>query len=218
MAAMVFMGGSDTLLSGIYNFMIAMVLHPEVQAKAQKEVDDVLGDRLPDFSDEPDLPYVAAIVKEVLRWKPATPTALAHMASEDDVYCGYHIPKNSLVIGNSWAMLHNEEDFPEPDSFKPERFMKNGQLDPTVRDPATAAFGFGRRICPGRDFALSVLWVAFATLLKTFDFAHPVDENGELIPEPFEYNAGLILFPKPFKCSIKPRSEAAEALIRTADL
>jgi len=45
-----------------------------------------------------------------------------------------------------------------------------------------------------------------------------VDENGERIPELFEYNAGLILFPKPFKCSIKPRSEAAEALIRTADL
>ena len=42
-------------------------------------------------------------------------------------------------------MLNNETDYPDPSSFKPERYLKNGQLDPTIRDPAFMAFGFGRR-------------------------------------------------------------------------
>ena len=50
----------------------------------------------------------------------------------------------------------------------------------------------GVRVCPGKDLALSMMWVAFATLLKTLDFSHPVDENGDVIPQKFEYSAGLI--------------------------
>ena len=51
-----------------------MVLHPEVQVKAQAEIDNVIGrDRLPTFEDRPNLPYVDALVKEVLRWGPVAP-------------------------------------------------------------------------------------------------------------------------------------------------
>jgi len=51
-----------------------MVLHPEVQAKAQADIDRVIGkDRLPDFDDRPALPYVDAILRETLRWYPAAP-------------------------------------------------------------------------------------------------------------------------------------------------
>lgn len=51
-----------------------MVLHPDAQRKAQMEIDNVVGvDRLPDFGDETSLPYVSALVKEVMRWHPVTP-------------------------------------------------------------------------------------------------------------------------------------------------
>ena len=51
-----------------------MTLHPEVVRLAQRELDEVLaGERLPDFSDKPRLPYISAIIKEVLRWRPPTP-------------------------------------------------------------------------------------------------------------------------------------------------
>ena len=58
-------------------FFLAMVLHPEVQAKAQAEIDQVVGkDRLPDFDDKPALPYLEAIMRETLRWYPVVPLGL----------------------------------------------------------------------------------------------------------------------------------------------
>jgi cytochrome P450 len=81
---------------------LAMVLHPEIMQKAQQELDDVLGNRLPDFSDRSSLPYIDAILREVLRWQPVTPGGFPHMLSADDVYNGMFMPKGSVVVGNTW--------------------------------------------------------------------------------------------------------------------
>ena len=89
-------------------FMLAMVLYPDAQKKAQEEIDRVIGnDRLPCFDDRDNLPYVDAIVKEVLRWHPVGPMGLPHSTTEDDTYEGYHIPKGSLVIANIWCVVLN---------------------------------------------------------------------------------------------------------------
>ena len=61
-----------------------MVLNPEVQRKAQKELDSVVGERLPDFGDRDHLPYVNATCKEVYRWHPVTPLGVAHAVTQDD--------------------------------------------------------------------------------------------------------------------------------------
>ena len=62
-------GGADTSVSGMNTFILMMVCHPEIQAKAQEELDRVLGkDVLPSFEDEPSLPYMDALVKEILRY------------------------------------------------------------------------------------------------------------------------------------------------------
>ena len=80
-----------------------MTLFPEVQSKAQAELMTVVGpDRLPDFEDKEHLPYVQAVVKECMRWAPVAPLGLPHLAMEDDEYCGYFIPKGSVVIANIW--------------------------------------------------------------------------------------------------------------------
>lgn len=84
-------------------FFLAMALHPEVQKKAQEELDAVVGSsRLPNFSDRPSLPYLSAVVKELLRWHIVTPIGLPHRVVTDDEYMGYHIPKGALVIANIW--------------------------------------------------------------------------------------------------------------------
>ena len=82
-----------------------MILNPEVQSRAQEELDRVVGSkRLPEFSDEPQLPYIRAICKEVLRWQPVVPLGVAHRNIRDDEYRGMHIPKGSTIIANQWSV------------------------------------------------------------------------------------------------------------------
>ncbi|KAL4249483.1 cytochrome P450 family protein [Abortiporus biennis] len=209
-AASIYAAGADTTVSAIYAFYLAMALYPEVQSKAQEEIDWVVGsDRLPDFSDRESLPYVEALLKEVLRWFTTGPLAVPHVTTEDDVYQGYCIPKGTYVIANVWKMLHDPRTYPDPMMFNPERFLG----DHPQQDPAQMAFGFGRRICPGQVMADASLFISIAMSLSVFNVSKAKDEQGNVITPIPESTSGTISHPKPFKCSITPRNSKAEALI-----
>jgi cytochrome P450 len=78
-----------------------MAVHPDIQKKAQSEIDTVIGThRLPEFEDRPSLPFVEALYREVMRWKPVAPLGVAHAASTDDICNGYFIPKGSHRTGS----------------------------------------------------------------------------------------------------------------------
>ena len=99
-----------------------MALYPEVQKKAQAEIDAVVGpNRLPEFYDRPSLPYINAVVKELSRWNSAAPLGkrfviiiiatiltssegFPHLSTMDDEYNGFYIPKGSIMIGNTWLV------------------------------------------------------------------------------------------------------------------
>ncbi|KAF9531309.1 cytochrome P450 [Crepidotus variabilis] len=209
--------GADTTVASMNTFMLAMTCFPEIQKKAQAELDRVLvAGQLPTFEDESSLPYLSALVKEIIRWRAITPLAVPHQVTQDDEYNGYFIPKGSIVAGNVWAMLHDENEYPESLAFNPERFLKNGSLDPEVRDP-TVAFGFGRRICPGKHIAISMLWITVASILSVYEITPEEDETGNPVSPSQEYIPSMILHPAPFKCKIKPRSREAERLIISLD-
>ncbi|KDR79209.1 hypothetical protein GALMADRAFT_137092 [Galerina marginata CBS 339.88] len=145
-AAVAYVGGADTTVSAVQTFFLAMALYPEVQTRAQAELDTVVGrSRLPDFTDRNALPYINALVKETMRWNLVTPLAVGHMSSKDDEYDGFFIPRGTVVIGNGWSILHDPDVFSDPLEYQPERYLKDGQLDPNARNPDCAAFGFGRR-------------------------------------------------------------------------
>ncbi|KAF8638111.1 hypothetical protein AX16_010572 [Volvariella volvacea WC 439] len=189
--------------------------HRESLKKAQAEIDSVIQPgELPEFEDEAKLPYITAIVKETLRWRDVVPIAVPHVSTVDDVYKGYRLPAGTVVIPNSWAMLHDERYYPDPFSFNPDRFMKDGKLNPDVKDPEHAIWGYGRRVCPGRHLAFSSVWIAVASLITVFDLCKPLDNNGNPIEPTHEYVSGLIVEPKLFKCDFKPRSEAAIRAVR----
>ncbi|PWY71805.1 putative cytochrome P450 [Aspergillus sclerotioniger CBS 115572] len=157
-----FTGGSDTSVSTLMTFFLAMALNPDVQTKAQEELDRVLGPyTLPCASDRPRLPYINAIVKESLRWCPVAPMGLPHLCTEEDEYEGYRIPKGAIVMQNIWSFTHNPTTYPEPDRFNPERFLG----ETPQADPAEVVFGFGRRICPGRVLADSSIFMTVAMVL-----------------------------------------------------
>ena len=80
-----------------------MVMHPDMQRKAQEELDRVVGgDRMPTFEDRDSLPYLNALLKEVLRWHPVAPLAAPHRSTTDDEYNGYFIPAGTIVYPNLW--------------------------------------------------------------------------------------------------------------------
>ncbi|KAF9072507.1 cytochrome P450 [Rhodocollybia butyracea] len=190
---------------------------PEAQKRAQKEIDSIVSPgEFPRFSDQERLPFVSAIIKEMIRWKNVTPLGIPHASSSEDVYRGYRIPAGSIMVANIWAMLHDEHVYPEPHSFKPERFIgSDGKIDPSVKDPTSVLFGFGRRICPGRFMAISSIWIAVASMLTVFDITKPIDKDGNVIEPTYEYISSLACVPAPFECVIKPRSAQAEEMIRS---
>ncbi|KAK0185199.1 cytochrome P450 [Armillaria mellea] len=212
-AAVAFSAGADTTVSALLSAILAFILYPEVQARAQAEVDAVIGHgiRLPDFDDRPQMPYINAVVLEVLRWNPVVPLAVAHRSTKEDVYKGYHIPAGTTVIGNAWAMLHDEKYYPNPLEFDPDRFIpKDGK---EAQPEPTCAFGFGRRACPGRHLALNSTWIAIASMASTLSFSKVVDSEGRVIEPSSAYTGEFVSFPLPFECRIKARSAAAQALL-----
>ncbi|CAL1708515.1 unnamed protein product [Somion occarium] len=218
-AASLYSAGADTTPSSITSFILAMILHPLVQARAQAELDSVLGkswERLPAFFDRDSLPYVNAIVLELYRWNPSVPLGLAHRLTQDDVYRGRVLPKGTIVWANIWTMLHDENIFPDPTEFRPERFLDEFGKQRTLErheDPSVIGFGFGRRICPGMFFADNTVFITIVMMLYVFKISKARDDQGREIEPRVEYD-GFISHPRPFQCTIEPRSEEAELLIR----
>ncbi|KAK7462214.1 hypothetical protein VKT23_007819 [Stygiomarasmius scandens] len=193
--ATIYVAGSDTTVAVLENFILAIVQNPQILKKGQKAVDNAIGtDRLPDFSDQGSIPYVDALMKEALRWRPITPLAAPHALMVDDEYRGYHIPAGSIVVGNAWAMLYDEVLYgPDTHLYNPERFLtKEGTLNPDVKHPEML-FGFGRRQCPGMDMAESSIWITMTSLLACFDIVKSVDDNGFVIEPPEEYVSGIVV-------------------------
>ncbi|KAH7337435.1 cytochrome P450 [Rhizoctonia solani] len=154
-----------------------MVRFPDIQAKAQQEIDTVTGgNRLPTMKDRPMLPYVERLISEVLRWQPVSPLGVPHVAAREDVYRGYRIPKGAIMFGNLWAMSRDERVYTDPETFNPDRY-----LDKTV--PALPAFGWGSRLCPGINLADSALFIVISSTLAAFTISGPNNPDGtQIIP------------------------------------
>ncbi|KAF4953618.1 hypothetical protein FGADI_5954 [Fusarium gaditjirri] len=185
--------GSDTTSSTLYAFVQAMLLYPEIQRKAQDEIDKVIGKRMPTMDDEHSLRYVRACMKETLRWMPTTILgAVPHAVTQDDTYNGYLIPKGAGVFNNVWGIHMDPERHPDPRQFNPDRYRDDFQSladaaanpDASKRDQFT--FGAGRRICPG---------------------IHVAERN------PDKLTQGFVCMPEEFPARIIPRSEERKAQV-----
>ncbi|KAF5684660.1 oxidoreductase [Fusarium denticulatum] len=210
LAASLYAAGADTTVSAITTFFLAMTFFPEAQKKAQYEVDEVIGnERLPTLSDRQRLPYVNALVKEVLRWHPVGPMCLPHTSSQDDVINGHLIPKGAMILPNIWQICHDPANYHDPMAFKPERF-----LGPEAEtDPGRFVFGFGRRVCPAQAMADKTLFLNMAQTLTAFDIR--VKEGSE--KPKAEFTSGVVSHPKPFETAIKPRSSERRKLIESIE-
>ncbi|THU92698.1 cytochrome P450 [Dendrothele bispora CBS 962.96] len=198
--------------SSLVSFILEMARHPNVQQKAYEEICCKTGtERLPTLSDKSDLPYITAILMEVLRRHPVAPCNAPHVLTEQDHYKEFMLPANSIVLVNTWAILHNPNIYSDPLQFDPDRFVKDGQLLDGHKHPITACFGYGRRICPGRYMALESMWIAIAFIIAKFKIEPSRNPDGSIVEITGESTSGIITRPKPFECSIKSRQEYAES-------
>ncbi|KAI0295618.1 cytochrome P450 [Multifurca ochricompacta] len=186
--------GSETTSTTLMWWTLAMVAFPQVQRRAQAELDAVVGcSRLPTFTDAPHLPYVRAVVREVLRWRPP----------------GMFIPKGATCIANIWQCNHDRAIFGEDaDDFRPERHLdEGGELLPgpiETNQEGHLSFGFGRRICVGKHLANDTLFISTARILWATTIEHVLDENGkEVVPDLEGFTDGDCL--SPYDCKITPR-------------
>ncbi|KAF1842847.1 cytochrome P450 [Cucurbitaria berberidis CBS 394.84] len=217
-ASSMYLGGADTTVSALMTFFLVMTLYPDVQKKAQEELDRVIGSgRLPTSADKGTLPYIDAVVNETHRWHPVAPMALPHSSTEEDTIRGYRIPKGALLLPNNWWFTHDPAVYPDPEQFRPERFLDT----PTHKaepDPRTWTFGYGRRVCPGRYVADNALFITIAQVLAVFNIEKPVDANGKPVEPALEFEPGVVSHPVPYRAIIKPRSEVHEKLIKQSEL
>ncbi|KAF6793740.1 O-methylsterigmatocystin oxidoreductase [Colletotrichum sojae] len=213
-AASLYGAAADTTVITLTTFTLAMVKFPDVQRKAQAEIDRVVGTgRLPTFEDRENLPYVNALVKEALRWWTITPMSFPHTTTEEFEYEGYFIPKDAFILPAVYWFNHDPEVYADPESFDPDRFLPpRDEPDPTIE-----TFGYGRRICPGRFFADSSLYLNIAQTLAAFDLRWDVDENGKELEVDVKPKAGILSYPTDFKCRAVPRSKKHVELVEQVE-
>ncbi|KAK8122217.1 hypothetical protein PG984_010887 [Apiospora sp. TS-2023a] len=220
MASGFMIGGVETTASITQWFQALIPSYPEIQRRAQAELDTVVGrDRLPSVEDEKHLPYCRAIIKEVERCYNPFWLSTPHYSTEDFVYKGQRIPKETLVVLNTWTIHHDEKRYPDPETFNPDRYLHDtltsaqsaNLSDATQRDHWI--FGAGRRICPAISVAERETWFAISRLLWAFNMETeipgvPVDLK--------EYDGLSGRSPLPFRIRLKPRHENVEKVLKAA--
>ena len=164
----------DTISHTISWFILYNVLHQDIQAKLHKELDDVVeNDRLPCWQDAQNMPYLQATLCEVLRRSEAVPLT-GTTTIRNTTIAGFHIPKNTKVIINIDEIHHDPKEWPEPNEFKPERFLdSDGKFVGWTTKHAFMPFGLGRRECLGQLFARIVMFTFASTLLHLYKIELP---------------------------------------------
>ncbi|THH32711.1 hypothetical protein EUX98_g1430 [Antrodiella citrinella] len=216
MLASAFMVAGVETPAGIISWFIALVsTRPEIQAKAHAELNSVVGrKRMPSIDDLENLTYCRSIIKEVERFRNPFWLGTPHASTEDFQYNGYYIPKDTVVICNTYTMHFNAQRYPDPFVFNPDRYAddilssseSSNLPDPYQRDHWM--YGVGRRICPGSAFADRSLLLAISRLLWAFQISEVLGEPIDLT----EYDGLSGRSPLPYNAMFRPRHNVSAIL------
>jgi cytochrome P450 len=197
-------GGTDTTATAIEWGIAQLIANPEVQEKLYKEIKLTVGDRKVDEKDADNMPYLQAVVKELLRKHPPTYFLLTHAATEPTTLAGYDIPTDVNVDFFSPAISEDPKLWSDPEKFDPERFV-SGKEDADITGVTGVKmmpFGVGRRICPGLGMATVHVHLMLARMVQEFEWsAYPpnskLDFSGKL-----EFT---VVMKNTLRATIKPR-------------
>lgn len=184
-----FIAGSEGPSSNFIWIIYFLVKFPDMQARIQKELDEVLGNyRAPKWCDRQIFPYLEAFINECMRIASVMPLALPHQTTADTTIGSYQIPQNTTVILNMYAIHRDPETWEKPDEFKPERFLnQDGTLNPDMSSKIIA-YGIGQRACPGEALARMEIFLFTTKLLQKFTFGY----HGYDLPDVHDGEFGLV--------------------------
>uniref|UniRef100_A0A3Q0QZP9 Cytochrome P450 1A n=1 Tax=Amphilophus citrinellus TaxID=61819 RepID=A0A3Q0QZP9_AMPCI len=199
----VFGASQDTLSTALQWIILLLVKYPEIQVRLQQEVDKVVDrSRLPSIEDQQQLPYIMAFIYEVMRYTSFAPLTIPHSTTTDTSIMGYTVPKNAVIFINQWSINHDPGIWSHPDTFDPERFLRqNGALNKDLTSNVLI-FSLGKRRCIGEELSKLKLFLFTALIVHqcniTADPARPVMMG---------YNYGLTLKPHPFYLAVSLRDD-----------
>ncbi len=196
-----FLAGSETTSTTLKWAMMYMILHPDIQSRVQRELDEVTGrSRLPCLADRESTPFTEAVLHELQRHINLVPYSVVHRASADAYLGGkYFIPKGTDLYSNIGLIMHDPEHFPNPSKFDPTRHLtKEGKFQ---QHPRILPFGVGRRRCLGETLARMSLYLFFTGVVSNFTLAKASEED-QINTEP---TIGFTRAPHPFKMRFIPR-------------
>ena len=215
--------GFETTSTTLNSLMLQLAANQQAQNEVQEELTRVVGpNRLPTFPDMPNLPYVRACVKEMLRMQPIFAPGVRRLATEDVVYKDHVIPKGTVLLANTPFLHYDPQRFDKPFEFMPQRYLGHtlysaeyGTMsDPYKRDHFT--FSTGRRFCPGARLAENSLDIALASILWAFEIRPPLVNGVEAKMDTSDnaYIEGGLILPKPFAARFLPRDEGRLRIIQ----
>ncbi|XP_071733778.1 cytochrome P450 71AU50-like [Rutidosis leptorrhynchoides] len=176
-------GATDTTSTMVEWAMAEILNSPRVMKKIQEELREVIGmNNIVEESHLPKLTYLDAVVKETFRLHPPLPLLIQRSPHESCIVAGYSVPKETILYINVWAIHRDPKNWENPLEFKPERFL-NSKWDYNGNNLKFLPFGSGRRICPGMAVGDKMLNYILASLLHSFDWSLPKDEELQLSDE-----------------------------------
>ncbi|KAK7103405.1 steroid 17-alpha-hydroxylase/17,20 lyase-like [Littorina saxatilis] len=197
----IFTAGIDTSRMTLNWTLFFLAGHPEVQKRAQAEIDAATGSRQPGLADRARLQYTEAVLYESMRLGVPVPLSVPRKTLCDTTVGGYEVPKDTMVLVNLWAVMNDPDKWSEPEKFKPERFLdEQGNLMP--KPEGWIPFSVGRRACIGETVVKPELTLILSCLLKTFTLSLP---PGAPCTPTTQLVSIALNPPKPFQIVVTPR-------------
>lgn len=196
-----FGAGLDTTFCTVLWFFLNLAIHADVQEKLRQELNDVLPNSAPASLEYYDsLHYFRACTAETQRIRNVLGLGIPHGTSNASELAGYHIPANTMVIPLLYAVHMNPKAWPEPNEFRPERFIDESTGSFYSSHTHFIPFQMGKRMCPGDDLAKWMMFLFSANVLRKYRFElAPGQDEKELL----KGTKGLTFAPVPYMLRFK---------------